>query len=98
MLKLIERGEEDIVHISLGTDPNEDETKVREHIERNDLNWYFAVSPVEPTRALIDEFGLTVVSPGSAPVILICQDQSARLLRNGVKSADDLLVEVEESC
>ena len=87
-----------IVHISLDTDPNEDETKVKEHLERNDLDWYFAVAPIELTRALIDEFGLTVVSAPSAPVILICPDQSSRLLRNGVKSANDLLSEIEKGC
>ena len=32
-----------IVHISLDTDPNEDADKVREHMERNGLDWYFVV-------------------------------------------------------
>ncbi len=96
--KLKEREGEAIIHISLDTDPNEDEAQVKEHIERNSLNWYFAVSPIELTNALIDEFGLSVVSAPSAPVILICEDQSARFLRNGVKSADVLLSEVEQGC
>ena len=84
-----------IIHISLDTDPNEDEAKVREHVERNGLDWYFAVAPIELTNALVDEFGLSVVNAPSAPVILISEDQSTRLLRSGVKSADDLLSEIE---
>ena len=87
-----------IIHISLDTDPNEDEAKIREHLERNELDWYFAVAPIELTNALIDEFSLAVVNAPGSPVILICEDQSARLLRSGVKSADDLLAEVEEGC
>ncbi len=87
-----------IIHISLDTDPNEDAAKIREHLERNELDWYFVVAPIELTNALIDEFGLAVVNAPSAPVILICEDQSARLLRSGVKSADDLLAEVEKGC
>ena len=89
---------ENIIHISLDTDPNEDEAKVREHIERNELDWYFAVSPVELTQALIDEFGLNFVSAPRAPVVLICEEQSTRFLRSGVKSAEELISEVQKGC
>lgn len=96
--KLKETTGDDIIHISLDTDPNEDEAKVKEHLERNGLNWYFAVSPIELTQALIDEFGLRIISAPRAPVLLICEDQSTRFLRSGVKSADELLSEVEKGC
>jgi thiol-disulfide isomerase/thioredoxin len=96
--ELKEREGEAIIHISIDTDPNEDETKVRQHIEANDLDWYFAVSPIELTNALIDQFGLTVVSAPTAPVVLICEDQSTRFLKRGVKSADTLLAEINQGC
>ena len=89
---------ENVIHISLDTDPNEDEEKVREHIEKNEFDWYFAVSPVELTQALIDEFGLNFVSAPRAPVVLICEDQSTRFLRSGVKSAEELISEIERGC
>ena len=98
MEELQARKGEAIVHISLDTDPNEDVALVKEHMERNGLNWYFVVSPTELTNALIDEFGLAVVSAPSAPVVLVCADQSARLLKSGVKSADTLLAEIEMGC
>ena len=98
MKKLIEKEGDAIVHISLDTDPNEDAAKVKEHLEKNGLDWYFVVSPVELTKALIDEFGLSVVSAPSAPVVLICEDQTSRFLKSGVKSADTLLDEVEKGC
>ncbi len=93
-----ERAGDAIVHISLDTDPNEDEARIKEHIERNGLDWYFAVSPIELTQALIDDFGLQMVNAPGAPVVLICEDQSTRFLRSGVKSADDLLSEIEKGC
>ncbi len=89
---------DDIVHISLDTDPNEDVNKVREHLDSYDFDWYFAVAPIELTNALVDDFGLSVVNAPSAPVILICDDQSSRMLRNGVKSADDLIDEIQKGC
>ena len=98
MQKLQEREGDAIIHISLDTDPNEDEAKIKDHLERNDLKWYFAISPKELTEALIDEFGLNVVSAPRAPVILICKDQSTRFLKDGVKSASELLSEVEKGC
>ena len=87
-----------IIHISLDTDPNEDEAKVKEHSETYGFDWYFAVAPIELTNDLIDEFGLAVVNAPGAPVMLICEDQSSRLLRSGVKSADDLLEEIQKGC
>jgi len=98
MQKLRESEGEALIHISLDTDPNEDEDKVREHLERNELDWYFAVSPVELTQALIDEFGLNFVSAPRAPVVLICEEQSTKFLRSGVKSAEELISEIQKGC
>lgn len=89
---------DDVIHISLDTDPNEDTEKVREHIQRYGLDWYFAVSPIELTQALIDEFGLDFVSAPRAPVVLICKDGSARFLRSGVKPVEELAAEVAQGC
>jgi thiol-disulfide isomerase/thioredoxin len=89
---------ESIVHISLDTDPNEDEARITEHLERNGFDWYYAVSPIELTQALMDEFGLAIVNAPGAPIALICEDLSTRFLRTGVKTADDLLAEVEKGC
>jgi thiol-disulfide isomerase/thioredoxin len=87
-----------IIHVSLDTDPNEDEARVREHIETNGFNWYYAVSPIELTNSLRSEFGNTIISAPLVPMILICEDQSTRFLRSGIKTADDLLSEVDRGC
>lgn len=87
-----------VIHISLDTDPNEDEGKVRKYLEDNGFDWYFAIAPPEMTRALIDEFGSEVVVAPSAPIVLICEDQSARLMSRGVKSPEDIQEELEQGC
>ncbi|MDA0524297.1 TlpA family protein disulfide reductase [Methanococcoides alaskense] len=87
-----------VIHISLDTDPNEDTELVRDHAEKNGFDWYFAVAPIEMTESLIDEFGFVVVNAPSAPVVLICNDQSTRLLDRGLKQSDELIMELEEGC
>jgi len=91
-----------VISISLDVDPNEDEQLVREHALRNGFDWLYAVAPPELTRALIDSFGTAIVAAPSAPMILICgeesEDQEARLLKRGVKKADRLLEEIQRGC
>jgi cytochrome oxidase Cu insertion factor (SCO1/SenC/PrrC family) len=87
-----------IVHVSIDTDPNEDEEQVREHVEKNGFDWLYAISPIEMTQGLIDQYGIKVVNAPSVPMVLICPDQSNRFLRSGVKTPEDLIAEVEKGC
>ncbi len=96
--ELVKREGNRIVHISLDTDPNENVDIVRRHIESNGFDWLYAISPIELTEALIDEFGLKVVNAPGVPMILICPDQNTRFLKSGIKTAEDLLSEVERGC
>jgi thiol-disulfide isomerase/thioredoxin len=96
IIDLHEQVGDSVVSISLDTDPNEDEAQIIAHANKHEFDWIFAVSPPELTQALIDEFGQGVVFAPQAPVVLICGDQSARLLKRGVKSADELKAEIEK--
>lgn len=87
-----------VISISLDTDPNEDESKVLEHINRHGYNWFYAVSPSILTQALIDEFGISFVNAPGAPVVLICAGGEARMLDSGVKSKDELKDEINKGC
>ncbi|MBI2583526.1 MAG: redoxin family protein [Candidatus Aenigmarchaeota archaeon] len=87
-----------IVHVSLDTDQNEDEARVREHLQRYGFDWYFAVPPQEFTDALRAQYGLTIVHAPSAPMVLVCEDGSTRFLRTGVKPPEELFSEVEKGC
>lgn len=96
--KLADEKGDEIIHISLDTDPNEDIDKVIDHVKRNGFDWFYAISPIEMTRELTKVFGLTFVNAPSAPVVLICADQSYRFLQRGVKKSDKLLDEIERGC
>ena len=83
-----------VVSISIDTDPNEDESRVLEHIERNGFDWYYAIAPVEMTRSLIDQFGVGIVNAPSVPMILICGNDNVKKLDSGIKSVSELKKEV----
>ncbi len=89
---------DDIITISLDTDQNEDEGRVLDHITKHDFTWYYAVSPIEVTRSLIDDFGPRVINAPLVPKILVCEDQSFKLLPFGVKSASNLKQTVAQEC
>ena len=95
--KLIEQGDKSI-HISINTDPNEDASQVIEHANNYNFDWRFAISPIVYTQLLITEFGIKVVNAPSAPVILICEDLTARLLGSGVKDTTELKEEIAKGC
>ena len=90
--------EDTYVHVSLDTDPNEDEARVRSHLDAYGFDWRFAVADSQMTALLRDAFGLGVLSAPSAPVILVCPDQSAYFLQSGVKSASTLEAEALSQC
>lgn len=97
-LDLLMESRGDFVHISLDTDPNEAESNVIGHVNRNNLGGIFAVAPQDVTQGLIEEFGLGIVNAPAAPVVLVCEDQSARFLPGGLKFADSLGSELDRGC
>lgn len=96
--ELHERVGEDVVPVSLDTDPNEDAEKVREYVERHGYDWRYAISPPAVTRSLTTQFGQSIAQPPNAPMVLVCPDGGARRLRDGVKPASELAQEVEAGC
>ena len=96
--KLEEMEGHDIVSIAVNIDSGEDEDFVRKHIERHGFDWHYAVARADFGKSLTDDFGIAIVHPPSAPVVLICPDQTVYHLRSGVKSADELRDSVSENC
>jgi len=91
--KLHEELGDDFTSVSLDTDPNEDEARVLEHIQRNGFDWHYSIPPIEFTQTLINEFGVSIVNAPSAPVILICNNE-ARKLDSGIKDVNELKKEL----
>lgn len=89
----------EVISVSLDTDPNEDSSKVLEHLQANGFDWYYAISPIEMTQSLINEFGNSIINAPSAPMILICEDGSFRKLSgSGSRDVDKLKEEIERGC
>lgn len=83
------------VLVALDTDANENAQLIKDAWKDRGLTEPVAIAPQEMTDALLRRFGPDIVTPPTAPIVLISADQtSARLLPRGLKSADDLAAEV----
>jgi thiol-disulfide isomerase/thioredoxin len=96
--KLEEMPGNTIVSVSIDSDPNENKSKIRDHIDRNGFDWYYAIASPAVTESMTADFGLGFVQVPLAPMVVVCPDQSTHRLRNGVKSAEELSSSVTELC
>lgn len=96
--KLHASGEVPFMMIGLDIDPNGDAGSLRDYTLGHGYYGRYARSPPEMTRSLVDQFGMLVLSPAQAPLILVCPDGTARILSPGVKSAEDLQKVLTEGC
>ena len=80
-----------MIVVALDIDANEDAAAVQEHIERNDFEGYFAISPPALTETLVDEYGAFMVSPPVSPKVLVNAAQTSAEPFRGVASAEELL-------
>lgn len=90
-------GKINFTSVSLNVDTNEDQEKIRKHIQENSFDWRYSVSPARLTQSLINEFDSSVAQPPSAPVIILCDNKSTKL-ENGVKTASKLENEIRDRC
>jgi thiol-disulfide isomerase/thioredoxin len=88
--RLHDSGTVPFVMVGLDIDPNGNPASLRSYTDRQGYYGLYARSPPEMTRLLAERFGITVLSPAQAPLILICPDGNATLLPSGIKTTDDL--------
>jgi len=89
---------DEFISISIDTDPNEDESKIQEHLDKNGFDWLYAIFPEDATRALIKDFGIGIVNAPTAPIVLICEDGSTKFLGRGLKLTAALKSELAKGC
>jgi hypothetical protein len=87
---------DDVVTVALDIDPNEDAEKVREHAERHGFDWRYALSPESVTKSLTDEFGSSMASAPTVPMLRICPDGTATRIKDGFKSTEYLRGRIDE--
>lgn len=88
----------EIITVTLDIDPNESPEDVAAYADQNGFKGIYAVSDKELTQSLVDTFGVQIASAPSVPMILVCSDQSYRLLPFGVKDVKDLTDEIAQGC
>ena len=88
----------DVVVVSLNTDPNENMEKVEEYVREHGYDWRFAVSPSNMTQELVNIYGTQIVSAPSVPVVMVCENQSTRMLKRGLKLESELERAIQEGC
>ena len=76
--------------VGIDIDPYENEAVVRKHQSDNRFYGLYAVAPAEMIKELTNEFGVDIISPASAPMVLICSNGTVTRLDRGVKSAEVL--------
>jgi hypothetical protein len=83
--------------VSLDVDLSEVPADLAAYADREGFDWRFAMAGGELYRHLQDRFGIAVTNPPSTPLIVIEPDGSVRPLEFGVgvRSADDLIAELE---
>lgn len=84
--------------VGIDIDPYENEDLVQKHQSDNRFSGLYAVAPPELTNGLTNEFGLGMISPASAPVLLICANGSVIRLGSGVKPAGVLDQVISTRC
>lgn len=84
-------GDDGIVYISVGVDPNEREGDLADYADQSGFGWRFVVAGPEFARSLADEFGAQVLSPPSTPLIMVSADGTVVHQSFGVHGADQLV-------
>ena len=84
--------------VGIDIDPYENEALVRKHQSDNQFYGLYAVAPPEITKKLMNEFGVEIISPASAPMVLICSNGTVKRLDRGVKSAEVLEQAIRMRC
>ncbi|HUU74812.1 MAG TPA: hypothetical protein VMW63_01850, partial [Methanoregulaceae archaeon] len=87
-----------IIPVGLDIEPNADEESLGTYLQRNGLSGYYALSPPYMTRSLVNSFGMEIISPATAPVVMVCPQGEAKKLRAGLKPATEVLEALQQEC
>ena len=81
----------DFVSLGLDIDPNENSDALKNYIDSNAFDWYYAVPSADVSREIAALYGDQFLNPPSTPMLIIDRKGVAHPLPFGLKSADDLL-------
>ncbi|MFH1408810.1 MAG: redoxin family protein [Nanoarchaeota archaeon] len=88
----------ELIVISFDTENNEQEGSVSDYLNEHGFDWLFAVPSDEVKRSLSEDFGGDGLDGLQVPIVLVCEDQTTRMLPFGLKDADRLKEEIGVGC
>jgi len=89
---------DELITISLNSDPNEEKEEVLKYVNENGYDWYYSIGTPEMSEQLLSEFGFQILNAPSAPIVMFCKDGSYSLLPEGHKTTAELREYLELSC
>ena len=81
---------DDLISISLDVDLNEDAVSLKKYVDHFGFDWYFAVAPLEVTRALGNLYSAEYLNAPLEPMLIIDRSGNVYGLPYGFKDADAL--------
>jgi cytochrome oxidase Cu insertion factor (SCO1/SenC/PrrC family) len=87
---------DDVVMISIDSDPNEDATLLRKYADQLGFSWRFAVAPREVIASVAQELGTGFLTQPNEPMFVVsAKTGQAHALPFGHKSEEDLRAAVQ---
>jgi len=80
----------DLVSVSLDVDLKEDAVTLKKYVDHFGFDWYFAVAPLEITRALGNLYSAEYLNAPLEPMLIIDRNGDVYGLPYGFKSAEVL--------
>jgi thiol-disulfide isomerase/thioredoxin len=80
-----------VVWLGLDVDPSETAEALADYGPRWGFDHTYAIAGTEVARALVDDFGSTVISPPSTPIVVVGTDGTVTLTDYGHKSVEQLV-------
>jgi hypothetical protein len=78
---------DDLISVSLDVDTKEDAASLKKYVDHFGFDWYFAVAPLEVTRALGNLYSAEYLNPPLEPMLIIDRHGDVYGLPYGFKSA-----------
>lgn len=80
----------DLVSVGIGIDINENADVLKNYVEKQGFDWYYAIATAEVANELGNLYGTQFLNPPSTPILLIDRSGEVHVLPFGIKDAQSL--------
>ncbi len=91
----VQLNSDEYVFVGLSVAENVDNATLAKYVDSHNWNFIFAVAPDALTKAMVDVFGRSAVTPPSTPHFIIRPDGSITQMSTGFHSPDELVSQIK---